>query len=387
MTSPTTRMVDAPKRPRESILPAGRRRIRMREWSRTDLIELLAALCGSFALTWFVYEEMTPLTGGFGFSCCLFVSFLVVYGLMVHQRLGGLAARDRLAASTILVVGLVMLVALALILGYVAVRGIHALRSSFFTEDQFGVGPLAPATAGGGLAAIVGTAEQVGLATLISLPLGIATAVFLSEVRGPMTRPVRLMTDAMSGIPSILTGLFIYAVLIYSHILPESGFAVSLALTISMLPTITRTSEVALRVIPGGYREASLALGATDWKTTRRILLPTARTGLMTAAILGVARVVGEAAPGIIDAGGSSKVNYNPFNGPQENLPLMIYEDIKSFVPAEHLRAWTAGLVLVMLVLLLFVIARLVARRSPGHVGRIRRRRLDRRRPDPKGAT
>ena len=353
-------------------------RLRLRGWSRTDVLELAAALLGSFSLTWLVYEELTTLSGGFGFFVCWFFAFLVTYWAMVRNRLGAAAAGDRLAAATVAGVGLLLVAGLAAILVYVGVNGYRALRPTFFTKDQYGVGPFAKATAGGGLAAIVGTVEQVGLATLISLPLGVATAVFLSEVRGRIARPVRLLTDAMSGIPSILTGLFVYAVLIYSHLLPESGFAVSLALTISMLPTVTRTSEVVLRVVPGDLREASYALGGTEWRTVRRILLPTARNGLITAGILGVARVVGEAAPAIIDAGGSPKVNYNPFKGQQENLPLMIYDNIRTFVVADHVRAWTAALVLVFMVLALFVTARAIAQAGPAGTRRPMLRALNR---------
>jgi phosphate transport system permease protein len=317
-------------------------------------------------LTWLVFEELTPLSGGLGFILSWYGTFLVTYWLMSRQRYGRVVAKDRLAAAAISGIGILLVASLMLILVYVAIKGYHALRLTFFVHDQFGVGPLAKPTAGGGLAAIVGTLEQVGLATLISVPLGMATAVFLSEIRGRWARPVRLMTDAMSGIPSILAGLFIYAILIQSHLLPESGFAVSLALAISMLPTVTRTSEVVLRLVPSGLREASLALGATEWRSVRRILVPTAITGLITATILGIARVVGEAAPAIIDAGGSQKVNYNPFKGQQDSLPLMIFTDIRSFVPNEHIRAWTAAFVLLAMILVLFVAARLIARRQPG---------------------
>ncbi len=348
------------------------RKIRLRSWDTIDGLELAGALTGSFAATWLVYEELTPLTGGLGFFVCWTATFFAIYWLMVRQRLGKLQARDRLAAALVTVIGLVLVVSLIQILAYVIGKGYHALRPTFFTKDQFGVGPLSKPTDGGGLAAIVGTVEQVGLATIISVPLGISTAVFLNEVKGRWARPVRILTDAMSGIPSILAGLFIYAVLIYSHILPESGFAVSLALAISMLPTVTRTSEVVLRLVPSGLREASLALGGTEWRTVRRVVLPAALTGLVTASILGIARVVGEAAPAIIDAGGSSKVNYNPFKGQQDSLPLMIYNDIRTFVVNEHARAWTAGAVLLLLILILFVFARVIGARQPGRTARVR---------------
>ena len=343
----------APAEPEE--LPA---RIRPRSWSGVDLIEGFGAIVSSFCLTWLVYEELTPLSGGLGFAVCWYAAFLLTYWLMIRQRYGRIVAKDRLASSVIWGLGIILVGSLVLIVVYTAIEGYHALRLTFFIHDQFGVNPRQKATAGGGLAAIVGTVEQVGLASLISVPLGLFTAVFLSEIRGRWARPVRLLTDAMSGIPSILAGLFIYATLIESHWLPESGFAVALALAISMLPTMTRTSEVVFRLVPGGLREASLALGSTEWRMVRRVLVPTAITGLITAMILGVARIVGETAPAIIDAGGSPKVNYNPFKGQQDSLPLMIYTDIRSFVPNEHLRAWTAGLVLLAMILVLFVLAR-----------------------------
>lgn len=369
------RSLPAPEAPSITLGPS----IRLGRWSCTDWIELAGAMAGSFCATWLVYEELTTLSGGLGFAVCWFLAFLLVDWLMARSRLGPRGASDRLAAAAVAAIGLILVAGLASILVYVVMEGYKALRPTFFTRDQSGVGPLSKATAGGGLAAIVGTVEQVGLATVISVPLGIATAVFLSEIRDRMARPVRLFTDGMSGIPSILTGLFIYGVLIYGHLLPESGFAVSLALSISMLPTVTRASEVVLRTVPSELREASYALGGTQWRTVRRILLPTARAGLLTAAILGIARVVGEAAPAILDAGGSSKVNYNPFKGQQENLPLMVYNDITASVRAEHVRAWTAGLVLVVLVLILFVLARTVGGRSPEK--RLQRRRLLRPRP------
>jgi phosphate transport system permease protein len=197
---------------------------------------------------------------------------------------------------------------------------------------------------------------------LISVPLGIATAVLLSEVRGPLGRVVRVFVEAMNGIPSILAGLFVYAVLIYGQILPPSGFAVSLALSISMLPTVTRACEVVFRLVPGGLREASLALGGHEWRMVNRVLLPTARAGIVTAIILGVARVVGETAPAIVDVHNSNTVNYNPFSGAQSDLPLFIYQLAREPVRNENLRAWVGALVLVTLVLVLFALARLLSR-------------------------
>ena len=211
-----------------------------------------------------------------------------------------------------------MLVPLVLLVGYIVVEGIRALRVGFFLHDQAGITPTEPATAGGGSHALVGTIEQVGLALVWSLPLGLAAAVFLNESRSRWRRPVRIFVDAMSGLPSIVAGLFIFAVFIlpYAHtaaIFGFNGFMASLALALIMLPTITRTVEVVLRLVPDGLREASLALGASRARTTWSVVFPTARTGITTAVVLGIARAVGETAPLLFTAFGYDLMNSNPF--------------------------------------------------------------------------
>jgi phosphate transport system permease protein len=213
---------------------------------------------------------------------------------------------------------------------------------------------------------------------LISVPLGFATAVFLNEIGGPLSRPVRMLVDAMSAIPSIVAGLFIYAALIQSGIIQQSGFAAALSLAVLMLPTVTRTAEVVLRVVPGGLREASLALGATEWRTTWRVILPTARAGLATAIILGVARTVGETASLILTTLGNTSFNANPLHNRQAALPLYIFQLFRQDLPNSVQRAWNGALVLIVLVLSLFVIARIIGGRGPGHISKLRRRRLAR---------
>jgi len=177
---------------------------------------------------------------------------------------------------------------------------------------------------------------------------------------------VRTIVNAMSGVPSIVAGLFIYAVWILQFHHTFSGFAASLALSILMLPTVTRTSEEVLRLVPDGLREASLALGAPEWRTTWSVVLPTARSGLITAVILGVARAVGETAPLIMTAFGSNSLNADAFSNPQQSLPLFVWQQYQlggGLSGAGPLyRAWTGALVLIGLVLLLFSLARLVAR-------------------------
>jgi phosphate transport system permease protein len=219
--------------------------------------------------------------------------------------------------------------------------------------------------------AIIGTLEQVGLAAAMAVPLAFLTAIFLNEVGGWGTRFVRTIVTAMSGVPSVVAGVFIYAVFIVPHVLGYSGFAASMALFVLMLPSITRTTEEVLRVVPGGLREASLALGASEWRTVRQVVLPTARSGLITAVVLGIAIAAGETAPLIFTAFGNSNLNYDPFHGPQAALPLVLYEDIATAQPAVVQLAFTAGFVLLSLVLILFVIARLFGRRST-RKGRVR---------------
>jgi phosphate transport system permease protein len=225
-----------------------------------------------------------------------------------------------------------------------------------------GVGPLDKATKGGALHSIVGTLEEVGLAALVSVPLGVLTAVYLNEIGGRLTRPVRMFVDAMSGIPSILCGLFIYAV----WVLPRfgfSGWAAALALSILMLPTVTRTSSEVLRLVPDGLREASLAAGASEWRTTWSVVLPTARSGLVTAVLLGIARAVGDTAALIATAAGFDSMNANPFHGQQDSLPLFVYKQVRTgLIDAQTQRAWTGALVLVGLVLVIFTAARIISR-------------------------
>jgi phosphate transport system permease protein len=353
-------------------------RLRPRAFRRSDAIDLVGAAVGSFCLTWLIYERLTPLSGLLGFCISWYAMFLTTAWFIAWERLGRVQARDRLVGIVVATVGLGMLIPLGLIVGYTVARGYHALRPQFFVQDQSHVGPLSPATQGGGSAAIVGSLEMVGIATLLSVPLGVATAVFLSEVGGRLARPVRMIVDAMSAIPSIVAGLFIYAAFIIALHQTQTGFAAALALAVLMLPTVTRTAEVVLRLVPGGLREASLALGGGDYRTFRRVVLPTARSGVLTAVILGVARVIGETAPLILTALGNTSFNSNPTKGKQDALPLFVYRLIRFPQTASIERAWTGAFVLLGIVLVLFIVARLIGGRGPGHISRFRRIRLAR---------
>jgi phosphate transport system permease protein len=246
-------------------------------------------------------------------------------------------------------------------------RGLSGLRPSFAFTDMEGTGPTDPSTAGGGLHAIVGTLEQVGIALLISLPLGLACAVFLNESRSRWRRPVRIVVDAMSGLPSIVAGIFIFATFILPNqgqnpVLSFNGFMAGLALTMIMLPPITRTVEVVLRLVPDGLREASLAMGASRSRTVWSVVLPTARTGVTTAVVLGLARTVGETAPLLFTAFGSVYFNANPFAGTQESLPLFVWRYIRQPSEASIERGFAGGLMLLILVIGLFAVARYIGR-------------------------
>jgi phosphate transport system permease protein len=219
------------------------------------------------------------------------------------------------------------------------------------------------------------------------LPLALLAAIFLNESRSKWRRPVRIFVDAMSGLPSVLAGLFIYATLILpyaksfdvmgTHLFSFNGVMASLALALIMVPTITRTVEVVLRLVPDGLREASLALGSSRARTTWSVVLPTARTGITTAVILGIARAVGETAPLLFTAFGYDLMNSNPFNGPQESLPLFVYRNIRKPDESAIARGFAGALVLMLLVLALFGIARFVGRDRSKKKGKRRGARIE----------
>jgi len=327
-------------------------------------------------LCWLVFARFTNGVGWFAFLACAFAAFIGIYYLVLLDRYGSLVATDRVVSAIVVAGATVLLVPLTWLIGYVIVKGLPTLRAAFFTHDQRGITPILPATAGGGSHAVIGTIEQVGLALVWSLPLGLLTAVFLNESRSKWRRPVRIFVDAMSGLPSVVAGLFIFAVLILPFakqftLFSFNGFMASLALAMIMLPTITQTVTVVLRLVPDGLREASQALGASKARTVWSVVLPTARTGITTGVVLGIARAVGETAPLLFTAFGYDLMNANPFSGAQESLPLFVYRNIRK--PDVHAieRGFAGALVLMLIVLSLFLLARWIGRdRSAATRGR-----------------
>jgi phosphate transport system permease protein len=269
--------------------------------------------------------------------------------------------------------------ALAFVVFFTLWRGREALvHPNFFTQDMSRAGPLQPVTVGGIKHALVGTLWMIGISLAITVPLGLACAVYLNEVRGRMSGFVRTIVDAMTALPSIVAGLFIYATLILILHFQKSALAAALAISVMMLPIIIRASDVVLRLVPGNLREASSALGAPQWRTVWHVVLPTARSGLATSVILGTARGLGETAPVLLTAGFTASLNTNPVRGPMVSLPLVAFEFVKNNKQAMIARGFAAAAFLMLVVLALFVLARVIGGRGPGHVSRRQANRIRR---------
>lgn len=337
--------------------------MQVRHFDRDVVLTYAGSCAAALALTWLVYERFTPFSGALGFVATAWVVFIGFVYALARQQFGRIAAFDHLVRVLVASAALLALIPLGSIVVSVATRGFHALSSTFLTKDfRFGATNSKFGDAGA-KHSIIGSLEVVGLATLISVPIGVLTALFLNEIGGRLARIVRTLTDAMSAVPSIVAGLFIFAVLIQSDVIGQTGFAGALSLSILMLPTVTRTAEVVLRLVPGGLREASLALGSTEWRTTSRVVLPTARTGLVTAVVLGIARVIGETAPLIMTMLGAQLFNANPFSGKQDALPLFIWNlKIQGADTAGVIAdwMWAGTFILLFVVLVLFVVARVL---------------------------
>src|SRR5580698_2254303 len=355
--------------------------IRIRQVTAEDLLSIGGAAIGSLGLTWIGFERLLPFSGAFGFWLCWYLLFIVFYLAVAGLQWKRLVVQDKTMAVLVSTGGIFASAVVADQLGYSLIKGSTAIRHlNFWTQTMASNGPSSPLSVGGVLHAAVGSLEQLGLASAMSVPLGITAALFLAEVGGRMERPVRTIVNAMTALPSIVAGLLIYALAILALGLPRSGFAASLAIAIVMLPTVTRASEVVRRVVPGTLREASFALGASHWRTVWKVILPTARSGLTTAVVLAMARGFGETAPVLLTAGYSNALNTDPFHGWQATLPTFIINAIlnegqfKSFVA----RAYGAGFALMLVVTVLFAIARIVGGGRPGELSKRQQRKLRR---------
>lgn len=330
-----------------------------------DVTVLLGAAAAAVCLTAVLFTRIAPFSGVFGFVVVSYLLFLGVYALLLSIQDNGLGVRDRMASVVVHSLALIALLALVFIVAFTFWRGRDALAHlNFFTSDMRRAGPLDPLTAGGILHGAVGTLIEITIALLIVVPLGLVCAVYLNEARGAFSRFVRTIVEAMTALPSIVAGLFIYASVILGLGVARSGLAAGLAISVMMMPIVIRAADVVIRLVPGSLREASFALGAGQWRTVWHVVLPTARSGLTTAVLLGTARGIGETSPVLITAGFGSALNLDPRSGPMVSLPLATFSFSGSPEQTMIARGFGAGAVLLALVLVLFALARVLAGRA-----------------------
>jgi len=272
-------------------------------------------------------------------------------------------ATDRLMTMLVTFAFLLALIPLVSVMWQVIVHGLARFDLTFFTSDMRGV-----IGAGGGmLHALVGTIIITTATAVISVPIGILTGVYLVEYgHGPLSRSITMLVDVMTGIPSIVAGLFAYALfLIFFGPGVRMGIGGAVALSILMIPVVVRTTEEMLKIVPRDLREAAFALGVPKWRTVVQVVLPAAAAGISAGVIVAIARVIGETAPLLIIAGNTTNTNTNLFSGRMETLPVFLYYSfLQPGVPPQASldRAWAAALALMLLVMILNLIARLIAR-------------------------
>ena len=328
--------------------------------SKTAGIILAAALVS------FVLVAVTPLKGKLAYAAVFFIAYLVIDFVVSYLKAGRPAAVDSLFRGLVTTAIAIAVTPIVSILVTVWVRGHKGFHWSLFTKDMHSNSFTDPIGQGGLLHAIIGTFLLVFFAMIISVPIGILTALYLTEIRGRFTRPIEFLVQAMSGVPSIVAGLFIYAAILIPFTKTVNGIQGSLALAILMIPTVARTSQEVLKLIPSDLREAGVALGGTQWRSVALVVVPAARSGLITAMILGVARVAGETAPILLLTGGSGTKNFNVFNGSLGSLPNYVWQAFAAGTPESIARAWAGILVLLVIVVILFTAARVLGNRKVG---------------------
>jgi phosphate transport system permease protein len=342
-----------------SIPPRGK------PWKATPIQRLITVgiFVASVILS-YVIVGVTPLKGKLGYAAVFFISFVVIDYLYARIKQGKSAGADSIFRGFVTMGIFIAVIPIISVLYTVIARGYRGLHWSLFTTDMHSTPPNGPIGQGGLLHAIIGTVLLVLVALIISVPIGILTAIYMTEVKGRFTRPIKFLVQAMSGVPSIVAGLFILAAIVYPLTKTFNSFEGSIALAILMIPTIARTSEEILLLVPQDLRESGVALGGTQWRTVAQIVLPAARGGLVTAMILGIARVAGETAPIVLLTGGGDTKNWNIFHGPMGSLPFYIWKGFGAGTPDSITRAWAGILVLLGLVLALFIVARLLSNRK-----------------------
>ncbi|MEU4128233.1 phosphate ABC transporter permease PstA [Streptomyces wuyuanensis] len=295
--------------------------------------------------------------------------FVIASYLITAKVEGKRQARDRVATSIVWVAFVLAVVPLVSLSWVTISNGLEVLDPYFLSHSMNAV--LDAETGGGVYHALLGTIEQVLIATVIAAPVGLLTAVYLVEYGGGrLAKAVTFFVDVMTGIPSIVAGLFVLATWNLILGFGPSGFAGALALAILMMPVVVRSTEEMLKLVPNELREASLALGVPKWRTILKVVLPTAIGGITTGVMLAVARITGETAPVLLLVFGTKLINPNPFEGAQASLPLYVYEQYAVGTDASISRAWAAALVLIAFVMILNLVARGIARWKAPKTGR-----------------
>ncbi|KAB8164149.1 phosphate ABC transporter permease PstA [Streptomyces sp. 3MP-14] len=276
---------------------------------------------------------------------------------------GARKAQDRLVTAIVTSAFLVALLPLVSVLGAVLARGVERFDADFFNNSMRGV----VGEGGGAHHALMGTLIVTGLATLISVPIGLLTAIYLVEYgRGALARYITFFVDVMTGIPSIVAGLFAYALFeLFFGAGVRMGIMGSVALSVLMIPVVVRSTEEMLKLVPNELREASMALAVPKWRTVVRVVLPTALAGIATGVTLAIARVIGETAPLLVTVGITASDNFNPFDDRMATLSVFSYNQYATpGIPPEPFldRAWAAAFTLILIVMALNLVARLISR-------------------------
>ncbi|MFB6784334.1 phosphate ABC transporter permease PstA [Streptomyces sp. NPDC056352] len=347
--------------------------------TRNGVLALCGAAVAGLCVGVLLFGELAPLSGALGFAVVAYLVFLGIYAVLTGLEEDGPAVRDRLMTVVLWSAAGLMFLALVLVVGFTLYRGRDALpHLNFFAEDMQAAGPLDPLSKGGIAHAMLGTLIMISIALAITVPLGLACAVYLNQITGRFARFVRTIVEAMTALPSIVAGLMVYAIWILGLGLQKSGLAAGFAISVMMLPIVIRAADVVLRLVPGNLTEAAAALGASRMRTVWHVILPTARSGLATAVILGTARGIGETSPVLLTAGFTAALNADPTSGPMVSLPLAVFSFIKSPEPTMIARGFGAAAVLMALVLVLFAVARVLGGRGPGQQNKRQARRTAR---------
>ena len=332
----------------------------------------LSALC----TTTLIFGRLTPLSGKFGFVVVGFGIYLVTYAVVVSLTESVVVVKDRVMTVLLGAAAVIACGALSSVVVFTVAKGWSALvKPNFYTEDLSLAGPLDPLGTGGVLHALAGSLIMMAFSLVLPVPLAITCAAYLNESKSRLSGLVSTIVTAMTALPSVLAGLFIFATWVLILGFERSGLAASLAVSIMMLPIIIRSADVVLRLVPGNLREAAAALGAPTWRTVWHVVLPTARSGLTTAVILGVARGVGETAPVLLTAGFTASMNLDPTKNPMVSLPLAALVLVRSPQQTQIARGFGAAAVLMILVLVLFTIARILGGRPAGRLSKRQARR------------